>query len=171
MIDESAFYLVPGLARTYAPRGDRPILRPFLTRDHLSAISGVTPTGHLYTHVSEHAFTNFDVALFVEHLVEQVGGPLLLIWDGSPIHHGPSLNSLLAKIGPDQVLMERLPAYAPELNPDEGVWDYLKQTELPNVSCISLRQLRGTLHRAIMRLRSKPDLILSFFEGAGLSLE
>lgn len=67
--------------------------------------------------------------------------------------------------------MEPLPAYAPELNPDEGVWQYLKDVELPNVTCTNLRQLRLYLHRALMRLRSKPHLLLSFFDGSVLSLE
>jgi hypothetical protein len=67
--------------------------------------------------------------------------------------------------------LERLPAYAPELNPDEGVWDFLKYTELPNVCCFSIRKLQWHLEHAPMRLRTKPDKILSFFESAGLSLE
>lgn len=53
--DASGFYLVPGLVRSYAPRGDRPELHPFLTRDHLSVISAVTPGGQLYSHTSEQA--------------------------------------------------------------------------------------------------------------------
>ena len=156
---------------TWAPAGDRPILRPFLTRDHLSAISAVTPNANLYAHFRTWALDNGDVALFLQHLLEQIGSPLWLIWDGSPIHHGEPLDAFFREVGPEQVRLERLPAYAPELNPDEGVWEFLKRTELPNVSSFSLRKLRWHLDRALMRLRSKPDKILAFFEAAGLPLE
>lgn len=168
LVDESGFYLVPGLARTYAPCGERPLLHPLLTRDHLSVISGVTPEGRLYTHTSDCALSSLDAALFLEHLLELLGCPLLVLWDGSPIHHG-DVDPFIARLGRQQILVERLPAYAPDLNPDEGVWHYLKYVELRNDACLNLRQLRFHLHRAIMRLRSKPALIRSFFEGAGLA--
>lgn len=170
MIDESGFYLVPGMARTYAPRGQRPQLRPFLTRDHLSVISAVTPAGQLYSHTSDQALGSSEVALFVQHLLEQLGCPLLLLWDGSPIHRGEA-QDFITHLGSEQIIVERLPAYAPDVNPDEGVWQYLKYVELRNDVCINLRQLRFHLHRAIMRLRSKPALIRSFFAGAGLTLD
>ena len=167
MIDESGFYLVPGKVRSYAPCGERPVLHPSLTRDHLSVISGVTQEGQLYTHTSNCALSSLDAALFLQHLLEIFGCPLLVFWDGSPIHRG-DVNDFLARVGSEQILVERLPAYAPDLNPDEGVWNYLKQVELRNDVCLNLRQLRLHLHRAIMRLRSKPALIRSFFDGAGL---
>lgn len=158
------------MVRSYAPRGDRPELRPFLTRDHLSVISAVTPAGQLYSHTSQQALGSFEVALFVQHLLEQLGCPLLLLWDGSPIHRG-DVQDFIAQLGSRQIVTERLPPYAPDLNPDEGVWQYLKYVELRNEVCLTLRQLRFRLHRALMRLRSKPALIRSFFTGAGLALD
>lgn len=159
---------MPGLGRTYAPRGQRPVLHPFLTRDHLSVISGVTLGGQLYTHTSDRALNSLDAALFLQHLLEVFGCPLLVFWDGSPIHRG-EVDKFIARVGAQQSLVVRLPAYAPDLNPDEGVWNHLKHVELRNDLCLNLRQLRFHLHRAIMRLRTKPALIRSFFDAAGLS--
>lgn len=130
----------------------------------------MTPAGQLYSHTSDQALGSCEVALFVQHLLEQLGCPLLLLWDGSPIHCG-DVQDFIAQLPPAQIITERLPPYAPELNPDEGVWQYLKFVELRNEACLNLRQLRFRLHRAIMRLRSKPALIRSFFEGAGLALD
>jgi hypothetical protein len=79
--------------------------------------------------------------------------------------------SLVVQVDAQQLWIERLPADAPDLNPDEGVWQHLQQVELRNVICASLRQLCWQLRRAIMRLRSKLWLIRSFFAGAGLSLD
>ncbi len=65
--------------------------------------------------------------------------------------------------------MIRLPAYAPELNPDEGVWRWLKR-HLGNLCCPDMVELRYELGLAIQRLRSCPQVIQSFFEKAGLHL-
>jgi len=48
-VDESGFYLLPGVVKTYAPEGRAPVLREKLTRDHLSVMAGMTPDGKLYT--------------------------------------------------------------------------------------------------------------------------
>ena len=67
--------------------------------------------------------------------------------------------------------LEQLPPYAPELNPDEGVWEQLKNVEMRNLSCKDLNHLRIELNLAINRLRSNPRLIQSFFAGAKLSIK
>lgn len=63
--------------------------------------------------------------------------------------------------------MELLPSYAPDLNPVEGVWDYLKNVELANVTCHDQPELRHQLGRAIARLRQKPHLIRGFIKHSG----
>lgn len=68
-------------------------------------------------------------------------------------------------------VVEYLPAYAPELNPVQWLWSRLKDVELSNKACMDLEELHGELHVAIARIRQHPGLILSFFEGAGLSLD
>jgi transposase len=67
-----------------------------------------------------------------------------------------------------QPLLERLPAYAPELNPGEGLWQQLKGVELRNVCGFNRLQLRHELRDAVKRVRRKPHLIKSFFRGARL---
>jgi transposase len=162
---------VPALAKSYAPIGLSPEVHPFLTRDHLSVISAVTPAPQLYANVSLESFKSAAVALFLQHLLECIGGPLLVFWDGSPIHHGPEIDAFVARVGRSQIIFVTLPAYAPDVNPDEGVWNYLKYVELRNLACSSRFQLRFHLQRAIMRLRSKPAILLSFFDAAGLPLD
>ncbi len=66
--------------------------------------------------------------------------------------------------------VERLPAYAPDLNPDEGVWQHLKGVELRNLCCRDLDHLSAELSLAFKRLRKRPSLIQSFFAGAGLDI-
>ena len=169
-VDESGFYLLPAPVVTYAPCGQTPVVRWFYTRDPMSVMSGITMAGRLYTRVREAAFTSADAVAFLRHLLRQIGGRLMVIWDGAPIHHG-EVRTFLTQGGAGQVHLEPLPPYAPDLNPDEGVWHLLKDVEMRNLCCSDLTHLRQELHLAIMRLRAKPRLIQACFAGAGLPIE
>jgi transposase len=168
-VDESGFYLLAGLVRTYAPCGETPVLRYFQTRDHLSVMSGVTMAGRLYTRVRYQSLDSTDSVAFLKHLL-LFFAKVLVIWDGSSIHRG-EVREYLAKGAAARVHLERLPGYAPDLNPAEGAWQHLKHVEMRNLCCSDLEHLHVELHYAIMRLRSKPYLIKAFFPGAGLLLD
>ncbi|MDQ4078613.1 MAG: IS630 family transposase [Chloroflexota bacterium] len=168
-LDEAAFYLLPSLVRTYAPRGQTPILEAPYSYDHLSAISAITPHGRLFTHLQETSITGPDVVRFVEHLLRHIEGKLLLIWDGLSAHRCQEVKQLRSDVG-ERLHIERLPAYAPELNPDEGIWHLLKNVELPNRVCHTLDTLRTAVRKAMERLRHKTDTIRACFALAGLPL-
>jgi hypothetical protein len=78
-VDESGFYLLPSVVRTFAPCGQTPVLRERLTRDHLSAISGVTPDGKLYMQVQATPFRSPDVVGFLQHLRRHIRGKALVL--------------------------------------------------------------------------------------------
>jgi transposase len=166
-VDEAGFYLLPFVARTYAPRGQTPILRTPLTRDHLSAISAVTPDGRLFTHVQAEAFRGPAIVAFLRQVLRQIRGKLLIIWDGASIHHCQPVKDFLAAGAARRLQLERLPGYAPELNPDEGVWNLLKRAELKNRCCQDLAELRWELGLAIRRLRRKAQLLVACFRQCG----
>jgi transposase len=158
-VDESGFYLLPGVVRTYAPRGQTPVLRVPLTRDHLSVISGITEAGRLFQMVQTAAYTSVDIVRFLRHLLRQIAGKLVVIWDGAPIHRSQVIKDFLASGAAARLHLERLPGYAPDLNPDEGIWQYLKHVELRNRCCRSLADLRNEFRLAIGRLRHKQHAI------------
>jgi hypothetical protein len=81
-VDQSGFYLLPGKVRTYAPLGQTPIIRAPLSRDHLSAMGGITQEGKLYLMVQERAYRGIDVVGFLKHLARHIWGRLLVLWDG-----------------------------------------------------------------------------------------
>ena len=166
-VDESAFYLLPGVVRTYAPKGETPTLRVPLTRDHLSAISAITPDGRLYLHVQEETFRSDAVVRFLRQLLRQIPGRLLVIWDGAPIHRSATVKAFLAAGAAHRLHLARLPAYAPELNPDEGIWRSLKYVELRNLCCPTLWDLDQEIRLAARRLRRKPHVIRACFAEAG----
>ena len=95
-MDQSGFYLLPTVVRTYAPVGQTPVLHEHLSRDHLSVISGITLEGKLLMMEQERSFRSPDVVRFLRHLLRQIPGKLLIIWDGSPIHRGRAVKEFLA---------------------------------------------------------------------------
>jgi transposase len=155
------------VARTYAPCGQTPVLRAPLTRDHLSVISGVTAAGRLFTHIQERAFTGETVVAFLRQLLRQIPGKLLVVWDGATIHRCQAVKDFLAHGAAARLHLERLPGYAPELNPAEGVWNLLKRKELKNRCCPDLDELRWELGLAIRRLQHRPHLIRACFVQCG----
>jgi transposase len=159
---------LPSVVRTYAPVGQTPILREWCTRDHLSAISAISPEGKLYFRSQDRALNSDDVVAFLEHLLREVPGRMVIIWDGSPIHRSRTIREFLSNGASQRLHLERLPAYAPELNPGEGLWAQLKGVELRNVCCLNLPPLWHELRDAVKRVRRKPRLIQSFFRGARL---
>jgi transposase len=168
-VDESGFYLLPGVVKTYAPRARTPVLSEWQTRDHLSVMGGLTSAGKAYTLVRPTSLNGLHTIEFLLHLGRLAGDRLLVIWDGSPIHRRAEVDEFVAE-AKGAVRVERLPAYAPDLNPVEWLWRHLKEVELRNLTCLDLDQLHLEFHLAMGRLRQKPRLMRSFFEGAELAV-
>jgi transposase len=169
-VDESGFYLLPGVVRTWAPLGQTPILRCKLTRDHYSVISAITPAGELYLALQEEASDSLAVIAFLKQLLAHIPGKLLIIWDGAPIHRSQAIKAFLSQEAAGRIWLERLPGYAPDLNPDEGIWHYLKHVELKNRCCRDLAHLKDALLEAQQRLSQKPEIIQACFAQAGYDL-
>ncbi len=158
-VDEAGFYLLPARVRTYAPRGQTPILRVPVTRDHLSAIGALTADGRVLMQVQTQAFRGPRVVQFLRHLLRHITGKILVIWDGSPIHRSLVVKQFLADGGAERIWLEQLPAYAPELNPVEGIWRQLKRVQLRNVCCRTLTEVRYELRLAVANLRHKAAVL------------
>jgi transposase len=169
--DESGFYLLPGVVRTYAPEARTPVLHETQTRDHLSVMGGMTPEGNLYVLARQRSLNGLDIIEFLLHLGRVAGDRLLIIWDGSPIHRRAEVNKFVSETR-GKLWVEVLPGYAPDLNPwDEGGWHHLKDVEMSNLVCRDLEELLQEFHLAAGRLRQKPEMIGAFFSQAGLKLE
>ncbi len=169
-VDQSGFYLLPTVVRTYAPVGQTPVVQEKLSRDHLSVISGISLEGKLYMMEQQRSFKSPDIVRFLRHLMRQIEGKLLIVWDGSPIHRGRAVKDFLASRAASRLQLEQLPGYAPDLNPDEGIWKHLKYVELKNLCCESLAELKVELRKAKERLRHKRDVILGCIRQPGFEV-
>jgi transposase len=167
-VDESAFYMTPAVVKTWAPAGQTPTLRAPASRDHLSAISGLTLDGRLFAQVHPVALHSAEVIGFVRHLLRHLPERLLLLWDRANIHRSKELQAFLELDTIGRLQVEHFPAYAPEVDPDEYVWRQLKRVELRNLTSFSLSQLRARLQEATRRLRRRAALLRNLVRLAGL---
>jgi transposase len=139
-----------------------PVLRSPLTRDQLALIGGVTPSGRVLLQVRDHPVRGPDVVCSLEHLLRHIPGKSLVVWDGSMIHRAQVVKRSLARGAAKRLWLERLPAYAPDLNPAEGLWHTLKRVELRTVITHSLPELRSQVRLAAARLRHRPDRLRGY---------
>ena len=153
--------MLPAALRTYAPCGETPVLK-YRYWEHVSMISAITPTGQLYTWTQEKAFDGPAIVRFLEHVGRHISGKILVVWDRLPAHRSHWVKEFLRSETGQRFYLAQLPSYSPDLNPDEGVWNYLKRVELKNVCCHDLPELRTELRKAVARLRHKKDIIQSF---------
>jgi transposase len=106
---------------------------------------------------------------FLAQLRERLGGPMTILWDRSKIHQRSSLVKAYLAEHPE-IETEDFPGYAPELNPDEGVWGWTKYHRLPNYAPEGTEELRFRLWDELSALRRRPDLLASFIRHAGIPL-
>ncbi len=121
----------------------------------------MTLDGRLFLQVREQSYDGKAVVGFLRVLLRKIPGKLLVIWDGSPIHRSQVVKDWLKRGAAKRVHLEQLPGYAPDLNPEEGIWNYLKRVEVGNVCGSDLAHLHHELIQARERLRHKKEIIRS----------
>jgi transposase len=138
-----------------------------LTRDHLSIISALTEDLRLLSRTWEGAINGKRVVEFLRHILRQVPGKVLVVWAGASIHRCNAVKQFLAAGAAQRLKLLAFPGYAPDLNPDEGVWCWLKRVALGNVCCDTLADLRYELRLAFARLRHRKDLLAACIRRPG----
>jgi transposase len=156
-VDESGLSTRPHRVRTWAPRGCTPVLQETFNWEKLSLIAGIT-LRQFFFRIYEGSVNGVRAAEFLQALLRHIPGKLLVIWDGAAIHRSQPVKTLLAGSG-GRLWLERLPAYAPELNPVEYLWSHLKQHEIPNLLARDAWELSFHATRALRRMRRRPRII------------
>jgi transposase len=173
--DESALSLTPNVRRSWAPRGQPPVLVHRFNWKKASMAAalcyGVRGGGaQLAFHITA---GNYDTDTLIQVLGELrrfLGGErATLLWDGLPAHRSKAMWAWLATQR-SWLVVERLPAYAPELNPVEGLWSWLKGSQLANLVCPTLQEVVAQAELGIERARRTPHLAYSFLRRTGLSV-
>jgi transposase len=110
-----------------------------------------------------------QVVAFLRHLRRQIRRRLLVIWDGLPAHRSRLVKDFILKTN-GRIVVARLPAYAPELNPTEYIWGHLKHHALANFCPRDWAQLTQQARRQLRRSQRRVTLVRAFWKQAELSL-
>jgi hypothetical protein len=158
-VDESGFALLPSIVKTWAPRGATPIVRHRFKKLRISAISGVSVSPvrqrvGLYALLGEGSIGQLEVLRFLRELLRHLRGYVIVLWDNAGMHKGKEMRSFLSQH--PRLQLEAFPPYAPQLNPDEGVWNHCKHY-LANGRPDDLCELTRMVSRQLCKLRASQD--------------
>ena len=170
--DESGVSLLPSVRATWAPRGQTPVLRhPFnWKRLSLAGALAYEPDGsdaHLFFELRPGAYNDETLIAFLSELNEVERRNVLLIWDGLPSHRSRRMSDWIASQR-HWLSVERLPGYAPDLNPIENVWGNLKSQELANLCSNTIDQVADVAEGGLDRIGSDAALCFAFLRHSGL---
>ena len=162
-MDESGLSTRPHRVRTWGRRGQTPLIRELFNWKRISLLAGIT-LRPFYFRVHENSIQSAQVVALLRALLRHIPGRLLVIWDGAAIHRSAEVKEFLGKQG-GRLWVERLPAYAPELNPAEYLGGHLKEHEVGN---LVVQQGYELSPKATAALRRRPSLIVACWKQAEL---
>ena len=173
LIDESGLFLNPLVRRSWSPKGKTPVIGGDGARRKKVSVLGaisVSPTARrlgFYFATAEDGY--FDAAAVVEflgNLLKHLRGKVIVVWDGGPNHKGPQIREFLKRN--KRLTLERLPAYAPDLNPVEFVWSWLKYGQLANYVPDDVGTLNDEIIERMMQLKFDPGLLRILWDRSDL---
>ena len=164
--DESAVRLLPCISRTYAPKGETPLIKCDAKNKAYVSVSGViTPQGKSYFEVREQeGFKQKGMTRFLDNTRKAMRKDLLLVWDNAPCHKSQTIKEYLSRQDKEnpKIWMTNIPPYSPELNPIEQLWAYLKK-KLTNQFFKTTKELKIAVVKELDKIKGNKNLIKSFF--------
>jgi transposase len=148
---------------TWGLRGLTPVIQTTGARFGINVISAISSRGHLRFMIVE---GNVNACTFVDFLKRLIAGmkhPVFLVVDGHPAHRARKVREFVAS-SEGMLELYTLPAYSPELNPDELVWNNLKNHSVGKVTAQSKSDLRRIATSALRSLQKRPETIQGFFK-------
>jgi len=167
-VDESGLSERPTRVKTWAPKGQTPVLQYSFNWKQLSLIAGVS-FWRFYFRFFDGAIKGPQIVEYLKALKATIRSKLLIIWDGLPAHRSRVVREYIESLH-GHIQLERLPAYAPELNPVEYLFGYAKQRELGNLCLKTIDEVRRYASRRLKAMQRKPRLVVAFWQQAELAL-
>lgn len=135
----------------------------------IGAVS-VSPAAHrlglYFATLPDGFFTAEAVVGFLRDLLTHLRGKVTVVWDGGGNHRGPAVREFLRRN--KRLTLERLPAYAPALNPVETVWSWLKYGQLANLVPDGVANLDDEIVERLIDLKIDPALLRNLWDGSDL---
>lgn len=165
-VDESGLSERPCRARTWAPRGETPVLQYRFSWKQLAVIAGIS-RWRFYFRLFPGTIRSPQIVEFLRALAATIGRKLLIVWDGLQAHRSKLVRGYIDSQS-GAIAIERLPAYAPELNPVEYIWGYLKHHAMPNYCAADLGDVADRARRNLRSMQRRPTLVRAFWQQAEL---
>ena len=164
--DEASVSINAPVRRTYAPRGQRPVIKTNSeVGKRVYAASAISENGDLFHQVREKSFDARAIIEFLRSILQKLNKKIILIWDNSSIHDCEAMRSFLNTDPIAQnIHLAKIPVYSPQFNPDEQVWNIVKNHGLYNTCYQIVKELMDKLDAELTDLSKKPDLIRQFFK-------
>lgn len=163
----------PLVRRTLAPRGRPPILKtPGGRHEKVSITAAMTISPQrrhlgLYWRTFPRNYVNSQRAAdFLRYLLRHLRGKVIVVWDGGPMHKGEPIRQVLQDY--PRLHLERLPPYAPDLNPVEYLWAHTKYGKLPNYVPDNVFELDKTINEKMAEARTFSGQLSGYFDAAKL---
>lgn len=161
-LDESNIKLTAFKGKTWSLKGKRPILKVSGKRGSISAISAITSSGNLLFNVYDSTISSEEVESFLLYMLEHhKRRHLFILMDNAAVHKSERIKRLEAKN--KRLHIEHLPPYWPKYNPDEYVWNYLKNVEMKIYSADNTNQLMKLVVIAMNRIASCSKTLIGIF--------
>jgi hypothetical protein len=174
--DESGVSQRPPVRRTWAPKGETPILIHTFNWKKMSICAALGyrwdgQRNRLFFQTRDGSYNTASLIQFLEDLKRELRGQkAVLVWDGLPAHKSREMKAYLGQQR-DWLVVERLPGYAPDLNPVETLWGNIKGQELANRCAVDLAEVHQAVRGGMARVRRSRRLPSSFLKHAGLSFD
>ena len=149
--------------KSWAPKGETPVIRTTGARFGFNMISAVSPKGQMRFMVVGGGIAAKQYCEFLRRLVFKAKRPIFLIVDGHPVHRSVRVKHFVESVK-DKLQLFYLPSYSPELNPDEFVWNDLKNNGIGRMALTGPDQMKQKALSHLKFLQRNPVLIRSFFQ-------
>jgi transposase len=176
VIDESGLLMAPLVRRTWAPREKTPQLVQRSGKREKVSVAAAVWLSPLRDRVGLFArtlvngyFDNWSSAAFLEALLQELPGRVMVIWDGGGMHKGDPINQL-QDVMADRLTLEKFPPSSPRLSPVEPLWSWLKYSRLCNFAPQDATQLDGRIHAELSAIQDDRGLLRSFWYASDLPL-
>jgi transposase len=165
-IDESGLSERPTRVRTWAPKGCTPVIQFHFNWKHVSAIAGLTRANFLFR-LHDGAIKSAQIVEFLKALRTHFKRKLLIVWDGAAQHKSRVVRGYLDSTH-GAIQMALLPGYAPDLNPVEYLWAWLKRHALANFCPDDLAELKYTARNKLKSGQKRKSIIAACWKQAEL---